>query len=735
MFKDKASNALIMNLMGRLSNGSRSVPIYERHSPATLTKYVDGSAQTQWFDDGIPVIDNDESFFVLEPASENFFNYNMQVQKNVWQKGSNIFVTPDNALAPDNTTTADQVSVALQTGGNMDTNIIKRSVKLKPGTKHYLSFWMKLIGGSFAGDDVMRVRGAVAGSEQVTYLAPLNQQRGNYRLVELPFTVAGDYPSELDEDNDAVPAGDDATGEGYPVTEVTASTVKLDVDAPYLEGGLKGAEVVLKKYDHDAGDVTDEQTYTVVDNVTNESGELLLTLDTTSVVSDGVDNTYSGELKAPDDVQVDVEFLITATVTFVWGGIQLEEKPFRTSTIFLGEEFRTRADTQLFFRPIDNPLYELSTAGVLIDLKYWRGDGNILDAGNLSLDIQDGKLHVTAGNTEFTSSEALSDSPLIFLQVSEESAQFSIYLDRKLVFRTGLGTFTFDYSAMIFSSDGVRAFSHVLAFNTAFTDGNIEVGQMAKGEVGELLRDRGFTIPEITSTMPSFVTPPIYIPEPTKPAARSKIISVDSSSALVTVEDGNGFSIDDPVTVEREDGEESFSILYANVTAKSGSTITLDSAVGIVTGDFLASTIVERPGKASIRYPFTAADRQEILSVDSGSNSVNVETVASFTPNHRAIVQTPRYIDVAEPIVLETDSSTNTLFLDTDTINNIKPGDFISQIEERGEVTIDPSVAYISPIQKTEGLKIHSVGMNGFIVENWNDEPIRDQRFEVTVYL
>ncbi|NJR25770.1 MAG: hypothetical protein HC786_28455 [Richelia sp. CSU_2_1] len=692
---DEIRKSIVFAVEGRLSTLQNEVPNYSRMSPAMLETQVNSSIVLLPFQSNIPTINPTDGSILLEPGRTNLLNYNLDFRQSVWQKGSNVTVRGDVAIAPDGSHRGDLVSWGVGTG---NTQLIQRSVTLKAGTPYYLSALVELIGGKFAAGDEIRMTGGVVGTPKVSF-SSLNAYTSSFRWLELAFTTLGTQPK--------LPEAEVGQG-GYPIASVSANSVTVSGITGIANNNLIGGQLGFP-----ANNAT--KRYSITGNTVSGTSCTIVTDPASgSLVADGVTATHRAQIYGAPDVVSLLQFYVGSAVSIVPGGIQLEEGTFRTSTIYQDATISPRAPSSLVYRKQSNPLFGLKTFGILLDLKFWRGDGVLFVAGNINADIVGGKLRLAVGTTVIEDSQPLPTNPQIYIQVSGESFTLSLFVNKKAVSRSNLAGFVPSNSSISLTTAGVRCFNRIVILNRAFADGSVALGETVKSEMADVLFSEITDVSTVATTVPELVLPLVTIPSPEMPAASSEIQAINSAGRTVTVVDGSGFGTSGSVIVFRTATDGDRAIGYLTITGRTGNTISLDSVSGIALGDRLVSDFVARPGKASVRLPFSPIDPQVISAVDSGNRRVTVSSALAFVEKERAIVQSSVYQDVAEVIVETVDNTNNRLTLNS--VSGISIGDIIAQPDE--ESGIPPECYYVDLLSPNPAINIEQKALNGFVLSN-----------------
>jgi len=689
-------NKVVSAIQGGINNLlSSDVPNFSRATPTWIEKYLGDSLKIEPVEAHQPAIFPEDSAIILEPAGINLITHNLNLSHSTWIKGSNVRIYPDEVESPDTTTyQGDRIDWG---NGEGSTQLLKRTLSLKAGQQYTLTAFLRLPPGEQASDkDVMRCGG-------VTFqLKQLNNYINRYRICEFQFTTSG---SQL-----SLPGYSHNTS--YNVATVRADTVTLAVGEAILSNQFAGGQLQF-------GSST--RLYSILANTASSNGVVVLTLDSSTLIADGVTANSPARLHGASGQLVDLEFYCESSLSLHFGGINLEERSFRTSMIYQDEALNVRGATILSFRR--NPIGKLKSFGVFIDLKEWRGDGNIVDLGNLKAHIASSRLVVVAAGITITVPDLLPKRSKIYIQISAENTNISVYLNKVLVARSSIYDFVGDaHTDFVLTSEGVRSLYQVLFFDSNLLDGQNVVGQPALNEVAELFDARVILDSTIIATnLPPIVLPPLTVPPAAPALAKSQIRSFVPASGMVTLYDRTGFVVNTPVAIVRNE-QVVFNTRIVAIPAAASSDVQLEVAYGVVPGDYLVYGNINQPGQATVRFPYTPIDQAVVLDITPNLNRIKVASTLSFART-RAIITSATYEDIAEVAILNKDDQQAFLFVDN--IQGIAVGHIISQAED--EQLIDPDCYDAYLLQKVEGVQIREKYTNGVKVINKNNVPVQVQ--------
>lgn len=691
----------------RDAQGQRT-PNYECTSPRFLETEINDSVQLALVSAYEPAIFPDGAF-LLEPASGNLITWNMDMSNPAWQRGSNVFIQSDRGIAPDNSYLADQVAWV---SGFGNTQKIVRSFFLDPDRTYQLTFLLQGTGGRCGINDVIRVTGNVQGAPKVG-LDNLNNYLGKYRRLSIPFRTAGSRPVLPSTTSQA----------GFVLTAVSANTVTLAGLGTVNANALVGGQISF---------TIGTGTYEITANTVAVGGSAVVTVDSNELLANGVTTTARAILKDAAAKNVTVEIYCESTFSLLWGGAKLWAAEFEDSMIYQAGERISRSGATLQFQTRDNPLVDLANFGVFGDLKYWRGDGNLADFGDLKIQIKNKRLRVVAGLTEVLDPDELPVNGKFFLSASAESSSISLFVNGKLKQRSVLSNFRPSPLPLTLTSEGVRAWNALVTYGQTLLDGKPNIGGDAQQEVAALFDSAQPIVPPdlISSGNPTFTLPLVTVPGYHSPELEAKISAINTSTSGLQLDPVTpGFLVGDAVQVVRRmgDGQRQrigwFRVIVVNFPGfPSGTYVSLDGVTGIQVGDILVRGRVDTPGRAFIRFPFVPIDERRILEVDEPGKRVRVDTALSFLQNVTAVVRKPTYQDVTEVLIRLVDPATGWMTLSD--VRRIEVGHLISQVQPGNETLISPSNYVASMTTPTANIRIAQKAQNGLLIENSSADQI-----------
>jgi hypothetical protein len=694
MLKAKVFSAIQGSLNNLLSS---DVPNFARATPTWIESYVEDSLKIEPVEAHQPAVHPEDSAIILEPAGINLITHNLNLSDSSWIKGSNVRVYPDEVESPDTTTyQGDRIDWG---NGEGATQLITRKIPLRAGKTYTLTAFLRLPPGEQASEkDVMRCGGSVFP------LKRLNEFINRYRICEFQVKTGG---SQL-----TLPAYSHSTS--YAVTAVTSTTVTLAIaDGVVAANQFAGGQVQFG---------TETRLYLILSNTASgANGATTLTLETTTLISDGVTNSSAARLHSAPDSSVDLEFYCESSLSLHFGGIQLEERPFRTSMIYQDEALNVRGATLLSYRR--NPIAKLKSFGIFVAIKDWKGDGNLIDLGNIKASITNSRLVVVVSGVTISAPDPLPARSKVYIQVSAENTNICLYINKVLVSKSNIYDFVGDHRADFnLTSDGVRSLYSILFFDRTLLDGQPTLNQSALGEVAELFDAKVVLDSTTIATNPApIVLPPLTVPPTAAPLAKSQIRSFSPASGTVSLYSRSGFAVNTPVVIARDD-KVVYSTRIIAIPASAPNDVQLEVAYSIVPGDYLIYGNINQPGQATVRFPYTPVDSAAIEDINPGLNRLKVASTLSFSRS-RAFVTSQTYEDIAEVSIINKDDQQGFLFVDN--IQGLAVGHIISQAED--EQLIDSSCYDAYLLQEVEGVEIAEKYTNGVKVINKNNVPVQVQ--------
>jgi hypothetical protein len=677
--------------------------VWSRESPVNLERTIAGSLQLYPIESHHPGISYEDGSFLLEPACSNLITWNMDLSQSAWIKGSpQVSVRADYAgmgeYAPDGTPTSDRLRWDTGTG---DGQKLTRTFQLEAGSDYTLSAILRLRGGKFGANDYIRVTGDIDGTYQAG-LTILNDYSNLYKLLTLPFKTGGRNPT---------PPGNSHQVFQYTITALTQNTATLTIPVGYSVAvdSWKGGQLSINNHN-----------YLITTNTATSVGNqsIIVTVSTSTIVSDGNTTSMKASLLNAPMQSVTIELYSEKTVSVDWGGMQLEKRSFRTSMIYQDGQIEPRAKSLLHWRK--SPIGSLKSFALYLELKEWRGNGNLFNLGNLTGTITSGKLVVQAGNAVVSLPQALPSPAKILVQVAEATSTLSVYVNGSLAGRAATSNFSGQSNVpFVLSSEGLRCWQRIIVWDETLLEGQVNVGDPAKLEVLALFENRTpIDSVAISAHAPLINLPPVMVPAKNPPVAETIVTGVGSGT--VTVKSASGFVLNTSVKVMRGD----YLIGLPIISGISGNVLTLEPFPSMSIDDVIVYGESASPGKATVRFPFEAVDPQIIAAISTGLKRVTLSGVLAWKRD-RALVRTPLYEDVAEASVLSIDPTSNYLFLSS--VDGISQGDTISQPRDYSELFIATDNYFAGLIESIPGVQIAAQKgkwLNGLVIENWNPFPV-----------
>ena len=674
----------------------RRIPNFQRPTRVYLENEQNGSLSLSPVPANVFAVNDVDGSFYLEPGGQNLLTFNLDLSQSVWEKGSNVNVTADAAPAPDSSFLADRVTWLPSTLGGSP-QLLRRAVALRPGRTY--QFWglLQPISGAAGVRDVFRL---TSNDGSITYttksLSELNPHLGKYRIFHTQLTGPGT----------AVQVPQLQTPNG--LVAVTASTFTIAL-AGITSNQIAGAFVSFSNNTTVSYRITSH-------TATDDSGNVVVTVDSTALVTNGVTTSSVASFAPPPDTMCWLEFYCESLFSVNFGGLFLELSDYRTSAIYQGETLQTRAATQLEFQPKDNVLAGRSSFAVYFDLKTWRGNGDLLDFGDLDIYLAANKLTVKAGATTVTDPDDLPSAARCLVVCNPETASLSLFVNGVLKARQSLSGFTPTLRPFRISADGVRSYQEVVVFGRALTDGTPAIGQAGTREVAEVFAASPVPASLIAGHLPRLLLPSVTIPAAPADTANTAISAVNTGTRTLTVGLIAGFADGDAVSVIR--GAARTVIVYARVSgAPTGTSVVLDTVAGIQNGDRLIKAATATVGRVFQRFPIVPAFApQTITAVNTGLRRIAVASALSFTVGQRIFIQTSRYQDVVESVIESRDTTNNFLFLGS--VTDIQVGHLASQ--PFSETTIAPSSYVAGILEEVNGVRAEQKAANGIVLTNAN---------------
>lgn len=560
---------------------NRRLPNYRRVSGCMVERLVNQAVVLDQIDAGCPAISIDDFAIWVEPAGDNLVTQNIDLSNSVWEKGGRVTVLTDQFPAPNANYTADVIGWI---GGSGNTQVMGRNFTLAQGSSHFLRLALQCpVGNRFGRNDVIRFSGAVTTTTPFP-LSNLNDFQGLWRFVDIPFTTSG------------VASVSSLPTFPLAISAVTANTITIPMTGR-VANDLTGAAIVFSN--------VPSVIYEVASNTATSGGNVVVTTTVSTLVTDGVTTSVTATLGQPPTKTVRIEVYSESSASLLWGGMQIERRSFPTSMIYQTGTRNGRAATEVVFQPRDNPVSNVTSFGLFVDLKVWRGDGNLFNFGNWRVAIVNSRLSVTVGAVTLSDPDVLPSSCKFYVQTSAENATTSIYVNGVLKVRTSTPSFRGNTDQPLnLNSDGVRAYRTVWTTNITQSDGQPVVGGVATGDVAFGFNNEVIGQDLIAGQDAVMVLPPLTVPANSQVFARFPFapIDVQTISAINT----NTLSVTSSLSftagrafIQTAAGATVTEVVVVSTnTSSNPNTITLASATGVSVGN----TIVQ-PASETLVFP------------------------------------------------------------------------------------------------------------------------------------
>lgn len=249
------------------------------------------------------------------------------------------------------------------------------------------------------------------------------------------------------------------------------------------------------------------------------SGQILALARLESYLELNENNPISIQFTLPPDlvsihesIEIHIEWYIENSCTLYITGLQLEKRNFRSFFVYQDEEIKKVAESVLYYQ--QSPIEGLGSFGFFFRMVNWRGNGNIVQSGDLKIAVEGGQLLITKGSERYLVEKILPQKFACFVQVATETQSINVYVDGVLIWKRSLGTGTYRLAPgpMILTTQGIRVYSLIATTNAYLEDGLVDVGQVALREVGDLFA-KFYIPPELLTAAPQkFVTDSVKIP-------------------------------------------------------------------------------------------------------------------------------------------------------------------------------------------------------------------------------
>lgn len=700
-FRDRLVFALYGSLIDLIG---KAIPNYERPSPLWLEKEVGGELALSKIEAHHPAF-LDNGTIYLESSSLNEITFNTNLDLAFWIKGDNFAVVKDEARIPSSRNYGDRAIVAGDPTQAVARNTMYRGFALEPHTDYTYSVMLRHWGGEFRSSDNIRITRQVLDAETIN-LEELNDFPQKYQIKSASFTTGGTKNIEA------------YSVLEWEIVNIVGNTYTLELISPsniIIEAGeLEISRLLVEDSgfftiaDNTAKGVNDNQ----IDIIIDDYGDL-----TAPVLNDIVSIVDARK------VYVQVEFTCQSAAVFDVAMQKIEPNGYRTSPNFQFNTVDTTADCRLYYEK--SPIAGLDNFALLIEVEFWRGRVNLFITKNLEIWIDENKdLIVNADGGVFRYPN-MPNKFVLGVNCVAYKSQLQIYLNQQLIKIYNI-KFTGDLNSRLgLSIDrGVLALKRLICTSSYLKDGDINTLDFAASEVKEWLSATDLIKTNaVGSKLTDLTLPQVLIPAATNPEAQAFIVSLNTVTKTLLVDDTAGLAIGDIVYAVRYlDTTEVRRVIktkVVNVDADSN-LIRLESVFGVQQEDYLIKGRIAEPGMASVRFPYTPIDNQIIEGIDYNTSELSLSSVTAFTRG-RAFVRDNNYRAIAEVDVIRVDNGNRRIKVSD--LAKIKTNHIICQ--PQFETEISPSNYFAKLTEEVDRVKIVHQYKNGLLLENYNPYPIR----------
>jgi hypothetical protein len=182
-------NALIFDMNGTLPTSQGQMPTFLRPTPANIESTLNGSWRLSGVGTHQPRFTTTGAL-LLERDSINLITFPQDLTNSSWVKGSSMGILADRIQGMDSNYLADRISVS-QTTGNQAAQTLSKTLSFESGRSLTLSAYLRLAGGRFGANDVLRITGDVAAAQTIPLGPIFNDKLGNYIPVTANCVTAG----------------------------------------------------------------------------------------------------------------------------------------------------------------------------------------------------------------------------------------------------------------------------------------------------------------------------------------------------------------------------------------------------------------------------------------------------------------------------------------------------------------------------------------------------------------
>lgn len=730
-----------------------NIPNYSRSSPLWLDKFHNDDLSIESFEAYHPVFLStpDDISLYIEPSAINYVLNNHRFSSPHWYKGTKVIIEDNVSLSPSGYREVDRISWV---AGSQNSQLLYQEVSLIPGETYCLSAILRTNNDTFTEGDRLTLFAGDATSGDVQdvngtpiSLSALNDSLDKWHILEGTFTV----PGVTKGDRSLLPNLENSGNGIFPFFSILRYTnevftlsinhpLTVDVEADAWNGAIFNCVIGENVY-----------SFEIMANSFLSSQKQIVTITVKpSPNIDFVSIGSTGFIENPPVSLYKVGFYVESLSSVEIGGIQLERRDFRTSFIFQGDQIRPRSETNCSY--YHSPLKGDGNFSIFLAISLWRGNGSVVDFGDWSISIDEGKL--VFHSLDFHDIELETENFKLLIEFDNLNQEQRLFFDGALIERSESGVFSFaEDSSLSLSSTGVRAIKELLVFreNIGFKEGVsltthlTPINSKAEGLIAEIFASHiPLDLEVLHNISPRILNlPPIVVPPRIQENNAFTPLSIDYllNALTLSLSEGNivktlfdleptqlDFTFSDPIPVFLahpliNDNQPVEIFARANLLSLSISTVatlTLDSLSGFRIGDLILFNHIDIQGRAIVRFPHIPLDLQVIRSLNRDNYTIVVDDASSFTTG-RVIVTTPSNQDVGEFVVLYVDQLTNTITLNS--LDGIYVNDFIYKL--KFEQLIDRENYFVNTLSKVEGVSILKTYSNGIIFANDNSFPIR----------
>jgi hypothetical protein len=451
--------------------------------------------------------------------------------------------------------------------------------------------------------------------------------------------------------------------------------------------------------------------------------------------------TAGSEVADPTDDTVNravvISLYLEKSASLDWLGGQIEEGSYDTS--FIDPENGSRIRDGDYLNYSDSPVAGLASFVTYLNLENWRGNGNLINAGNFQLSIDQGKLKAVCGTVTCTDPDPLPASAQIACRVSQGLSRVQIYVNQVLKAKATLSSYQANASEVTIAGEGFRQIRCLYLFNRDLADGSIDTNQKVLSDL-LTLHTQDSLITDLAEGHATIVLPAVPILAKGSVSVKYNQIPIASQPITGLTTGPGAVAQVDQVTVE----------LIENAAVAQTDFVQVNNTIYQATSDatptkpeiaaLLAGLINQSPKKEPVTASYTAGNDFFLLTADTAGDdflvsisdrlsqtnetanqpAANVVTVSNAVDFVRGMAQIYRrnaYIcDVAIAAINTSNNQITIQVLPNSLFRLLQQGDVL--VQSRWNLAIGPNNVFVHHLEDYSDIKVSDKSPEGCVFAN-----------------